>query len=300
MATDPKELGNLKTLVESAWGRETTFGRKVTDDVFFVVDQISEQYLFRALSNPDSYNLLVAWYKRHASPRQCAICGLSYRLIDLPDWIYAGSSGVSVCCMQCPIVEQPSKRALLFHLREFVRTCGFIPAANANPLSYSFTCRLSLEQWAPVFTAYGKMGGVDHVKTKWTSWFKALAASGVLPDGVMLTSRGIRCLAKDGHECLSLDEQHIDNWLTAHDLLHEREPVYPSHSLLNPNGKRRADWLVGDIYIEYFGLIGKKEYDKKTDEKIMLAKQLGITILTIYPSDMMSLDKKLQSLLRPI
>jgi len=299
MAADPKELVNLKTLMESAWGHETTFGNKPTNDVFFVLDHIFEQYLFWALSDLDSYGILVGWYNRHAPSRQCAICGSSYRLIDLPDWIYAGSGGVSVCCMRCPIVEHPSKNALLPHLREFVRACGFIPPANANPLNYSFTCRLSSEQWVPVFTAYGKMGGVDHVKTKWTSWFTALASSGVLPDGVMSTPRGIRCLAKDGHECHSLDEQQIDNWLTDHTLQHQREPAYPFHPLLNPKGKRRSDWLVGDIYVEYFGLTGEKEYDKKTDEKIMLSSQLGIKMLPIYPSDMISLDEKLQCLLRP-
>lgn len=142
------------------------------------------------------------------------------------------------------------------------------------------------------------MGGVDHVKVKWNSWFKALASSGVLPDGVITTSRGIKCLAKDGHECHSLDEQQIDNWLTDHSLAHEREPIYPTHPILNPNGKRRSDWRVGDIYIEYFGLTGEKTYDNKTDEKIMLVKLLGLTMVPIYPSDMMSLDKTLWCLLR--
>jgi len=298
MATDPEELGNLKALMESAWGYETTFGNNPTNDVSFVLDHMFEQYLFQLLNDLDSYQILVEWYNRHVPARQCTICGSSYRLIDLPDWVYAGSGGASVCCMRCPIVQYPSKKVLLSHLREFVRACGFIPPANANPLNYSFTCRLSSEQWAPVFTAYGKMGGVDHVKNKWTSWFTAMASSGVLPDGVISTTRGIRCLAKDGHECRSLDEQQIDNWLTNNALQHEREPAYPFHPLLNPKGRRRSDWLVGDIYVEYFGLTGEKEYDKKTDEKIMLSKQLGITMLPIYPSDMVALDDKLQVLLR--
>lgn len=298
MVADPKEHEHLKVLMDTAWGYQTAFGRKATDDVFFVVDHIFEQHLFRAINDPTNYEILAAWYKRHFEPRQCAVCGSSYRLIDLPDWIYAASNGTAICCMQCRIVEQPSKKALLPHLREFVNACGFIPSADATPLSYSFTSRLSPQQWVSVFTAYGKMGGVEHVKTKWNSWFIALASSGVLPDGVMTTSRGIKCLAKDGHECHSLDEQQIDNWLTDHSLAHEREPIYPTHPTLNPNGKRRSDWRVGDVYIEYFGLTGEKTYDTKTDEKIMLVKQLGITMVPIYPSDMMSLDKALGCLLR--
>jgi len=298
IVADPKELGNLKVLFDTARGHQTAFGQKVADDVFFVVDHIFEQHLYRAINDQANYNILAEWYKRHSQPRQCEVCGSVYRLVDLPDWIYAGSNGTQICCMQCRIVKRASKKAILPYLREFVNACGFIPSSNATPISYSFTIRLSPQQWPSVFAAYGKMGGVDHVKAKWDSWFKALASSGVLPDGVMVTSRGIRCLAKDGHECHSLDEQQIDNWLSEHNLTHEREPIYPPHQILNPHGKRRADWRVGTVYIEYFGLAGEKAYDNKTDEKIMLARQLGITMVPVYPSDMISLDKVLWRLLR--
>ena len=294
---DPNEIGNLKTLMEAAWGYKTALGRKVSDDVFFVVDHMFEQYLLRTINDKDAYSLLEEWYRRHCLPRECSVCGSTYRIVDIPDWLYDGSNGVHVCCMQCNIIEKPSKIALLSHLQDFVNACGFIPPANASPLNYSFTCRLLPEQWPSVFAAYGKMGGIDHVKSNWNSWFTALASSGVLPDGVLTTSRGIKCLAKDGHECHSLDEQQIDDWLAGHNLPHDREPVYPVHPHFNPSGKRRSDWLVGDVYIEYFGLTGDKTYDKKTDEKIMLAKHLGLKLVPIYPADMMSLDKTLRNLL---
>lgn len=298
MIADPEEHANLKVLMDASWGYQTAFGRKPTDDVFFIVDHIFEQYLFQVINDRGNYDNLVEWYRRHAQPRQCVVCGSFYRLIDLPDWIYAGSNGMRTCCMQCRIVARPSKNALLPHLREFVNACGFIPSASAAPINYSFTCRLSPQQWPSVFAAYGGMGGVDHVKAKWNSWFKALASSGVLPDSVITTSRGIKCLAKDGHVCHSLDEQQIDNWLTDHGISHEREPIYPTHPILNPNGKRRSDWRVGDIYIEYFGLKGEKMYDNKTDEKIMLVKLLSLKMLPIYPSNMMSLENTLGCLLR--
>ena len=298
MVVDPKELGNLKVLLDSAWGYKTATGQKASDDVFFVVDHIFTQHLIRAIDEPSNYDILNEWYRQNTQLRQCVVCGSSYRLIDLPDWIYAASNGMQTCCMKCRIVGRPSKDAILPHLSDFVDACGFIPPSEATPLNYLFTSRLSPEQWPSVFTAYGKMGGVEYVIKKWKSWFKALASSGVLPDDVMITSRGIKCLAKDDHECFSLGEQQIDNWLTDHSLVHEKEPVYPTHPILNPNGKRRSDWLVGDVYIEYFGLTGGKTYNKKTDEKIMLVKQLGLTMIPIYPADMKSLDKKLGCLLR--
>jgi len=76
------------------------------------------------------------------------------------------------------------------------------------------------------------MGGIEHVKKKFGSWFKALAETGALPDGVLTTARGMRCLAQDGHMCHSLDEQRIDDWLSVHHLAHEREPIYPHHTSL--------------------------------------------------------------------
>jgi len=141
------------------------------------------------------------------------------------------------------------------------------------------------------------MGGVAHVARKFGSWFTALARTGALPEGVLRTARGIRCLARDGHICHSLDEQRIDDWLHSHGLVHDREPVYPNHPDLNPSGKRRADWQVNQTVIEYFGLVGDPEYERKMDEKIMLAQQLGIPMIAVYPSDLEQLDKKLECLL---
>lgn len=296
MVADPDELADLKALVDEAWGYDIPFSRQGSLDVYRVVDHLFEQHLYRAIADPGDRGILAAWYETYSQPRACEVCGSPYRLIDFPDWVYAGSNGAGVCCMRCNIVDRPRKKALLPHVRAFVEECGFIPPANAGPITHSFTCRLLPGQWAAVFSAYGQMGGIDNVKAKWSSWFAGLASSGALPDGVIATSRGVRCLAKDGHECHSLDEQRIDDWLGAHNVAHEREPVYPEHPLLNPRGRRRADWRVGDVYVEYFGLTGEKAYDMKTDEKIMLTKQLGITMLPIYPSDMASLDESLRSL----
>ena len=101
----------------------------------------------------------------------------------------------------------------------------------------------------------------------------------------------------DGHTCLSLDEQRIDDWLHVHDLDHEREPNYPQHPSFNPTGKRRADWKVREIFIEYFGLVGDPEYEKKMDEKILLAQEFNIPLIAIYPADIEKLDERLCSLL---
>ena len=80
------------------------------------------------------------------------------------------------------------------------------------------------------------------MKRKVGSWFAALARSSGLPQGVRATARGIRCLATDGHVCLSLEERRIDNWLSDHQVPHERDPFYPRHHAFNPTGRRRGNW----------------------------------------------------------
>jgi len=148
--------------------------------------------------------------------------------------------------------------------------------------------------------AYAEMGGIEWVTKKYPTWFHALEGSGVFPDGVQSTARGFRCLAADGHFCLSLDEQFIDNWLTSHSVPHEREPFYPRHPSLNMSGRRRADWEVGSTFIEYFGLRGDPEYDRRADEKLRLARASGVNVISIYPEDLAKLESILPKVLKAL
>ena len=134
---------------------------------------------------------------------------------------------------------------------------------------------------------------------KFGSWFAGLVKTGALPGGVLVTARGIRCLARDGHECHSLDEQRIDDWLQAHGIPHEREPIYPLHPEFNPTGRRRGDWRVGNTFIEYFGLAGDERYDQKSSEKVALAAAVGIPLIAILPEDIGNLDARLAPLRQP-
>jgi hypothetical protein len=264
--------------------------------IYRIIDHIFEQVLFHAIRQPDVCRQLDAWYEEFRKSRACTLCGSRFRVVDLPDWVYFGSNGFQSCCFQCPL-ESPKKHELIELVPAFLNACGFIPRSDASPINYALTSRLSDSQWKEVFIAYAKMGGVEHVKKRFGSWFKALAETEALPEGVLTTARGIRCLAQDGHVCHSLDEQRIDNWLSEHGLAHEREPPYPPHPDLNPTGRRRADWKVQDIFIEYFGLIGDANYEKKMSEKILLAQYSEIDLIALYPADIGNLDKRLGVLL---
>lgn len=122
------------------------------------------------------------------------------------------------------------------------------------------------------------------VKEIYGSWLNALITAGVLENGTLQTSRGIHCIAKDGHVCLSLAEKTIDDLLYLSGVVHEKEPRYP-------NSNYRGDFKVDEIIIEYFGLTGNLEYDSKTKDKMVLCKQLGIDLIAIYPEDLVSLPK---------
>lgn len=289
-------LEEFRRLMSSAWGYNYQIYNK-SDAIYQIIDHIFDQAIVRVISDPSVSQGLQSWFDHFSRPSRCVLCGNIFRTIDLPDWIYFGSNGCKTCCFQCRILGTPKKSDLYGLIPAFVEKCGFIPHSDANPINYAFTSRLSSRQWGEVFTAYAIMGGIGHVKKKFGSWFKALAETGALPDGVLPTARGMRCLAQDGHMCHSLDEQRIDDWLSIHHLLHEREPIYPHHTSLNPTGKRRADWKVRDTFIEYFGLIGDQNYEKKMDEKIFLAQEAMINLIAIYPYDLTNLDERLRCLL---
>lgn len=296
LAKSSIRLEEFQKLIDLAWGHEIRLRNK-SDAIFHVTDYLFEQNLFCAIRGVQIYRKIQAWFEEFSESITCVLCGNLFRVIDLPDWIYFGSNGFKHCCFRCQIVEAPRKSELNILVPAFAETCGFIPNSVASPINYAFTSRFSNGAWTKIMLAYAKMGGIEHVKKKFGAWFTALAETGALPDGVLSTARGIRCLAKDGHTCHSLDEQRIDDWLHAHHLDHEREPIYPQHPSLNPAGKRRADWKVKGIYVEYFGLVGDPEYENRMDEKILLAQEFNISLIAIFPSDIENLDKRLGRLL---
>ncbi|MBI1955820.1 MAG: hypothetical protein HYS38_05455 [Acidobacteria bacterium] len=290
------DLGKFQKLLSSAIGYEFRI-RNAFEAVDQIVRHLYEQATLEVIKAPQAYLILKEWFFANRDTRACGLCGTSFRLIDLPNWVYFGANGFKHCCFTCRLLASPRKAELPDLIRRFTSACGFIPTAAANPINFEFTSRLPPDRWRDAILSYAAMGGIDHVKRKFGSWFAALAQSGSLPDGVQATARGIRCLANDGHICFSLEEKHIDNWLSDHAVPHEREPFYPSHHAFNPTGRRRADWKVRDIFVEYFGLSGDEGYDNKLEEKLLLARELRIDLIAIYPQDISTLDDRLARLI---
>lgn len=123
------------------------------------------------------------------------------------------------------------------------------------------------------------------------TWNKAIEAAGFKPNPVMFARKYI---AKDGHKCDSFAEKIIDDWFYERKIAHKRSVPYPDNKELT------ADFVVGDRWIEFFGLAGViRKYDKSHNKKLILAKKHGISLIKIYPKDLFpinNLEKVLASL----
>ena len=100
------------------------------------------------------------------------------------------------------------------------------------------------------------------------TWNSAIGAAGYDPNPVMFAKR---YLAKDGHKCDSMAEKIVDDWLYRNRVEHQVHVPYPWH-----NGMK-CDFLVGDTWVEIFGLEGQVgRYDQLKSEKLRLAKELKL------------------------
>lgn len=109
------------------------------------------------------------------------------------------------------------------------------------------------------------------------SWNHAIVAAGFKPNNVIFSKKFI---AKDGHRCDSYAEKIIDDWLYSHKINHERHVHYAAT-------KMTADFAIGNVRVEYFGLKGvSTTYDKNIAIKRKLCKQLGLSLLEITPAEL--------------
>ncbi|EKD99940.1 MAG: hypothetical protein ACD_22C00129G0001 [uncultured bacterium] len=107
------------------------------------------------------------------------------------------------------------------------------------------------------------------------TWNRAIEAAGFDPNPVLFAKRQT---AKDGHRCDSFAEMIIDDYLFSHEIQHQIHLPYPGQT------KFRADFVIGDIWVEYFGLCKHlHKYDELMAKKLALISQLSLKLIKIYP-----------------
>ena len=189
---------------------------------------------------------------------------------------------------------QMPKKEMLDYLYMLSKALGFIPTRK-----YMESIELPaqpVERQIEIGKILLRMPAYDIYIENFSNWLTCLTQAGVLDDGRRKTSRGIQCLANDGHLCLSLGEKAIDDWLSDHHITHEKESLYPFDEVLNPNILSRTDWKIGNILIEYAGLMNNITYTQKMKKKKQLAEKSGFILLIIEPTDLFNLDEILEPL----
>jgi len=115
-------------------------------------------------------------------------------------------------------------------------------------------------------------------RLRFGTWNKAIKAAGFEPNPVMFAKK---CIANDKHKCDSLAEKIIDDWLYRRKIKHGTNVPYPENNSLT------ADFVVGNYWIEFFGLSGKlRTYNQLKKRKLRIAKKLNLHLIAIYPQDL--------------
>lgn len=156
------------------------------------------------------------------------------------------------------IQKKYTPESMLRKIRDFYQKNGRIPLKR------------EFNSWHPYAQAFG-------------SWNKAIQVAGFDTNPVLFTKRFV---ANDGHVCDSFTEKVIDDWLSDHEIEHTRHASY---------GKTRmtADFKIEpDIIIEFFGLAGvQKHYDENIKKKRVLAHELNLRLVELYPADVYPVNR---------
>lgn len=228
--------------------------------------------------------------------KQCLICKKIFNAVNENFSSSIKSINLKVCgsCFGKIYAERYSKKSKL-QMIKYLKKLSEVLGGSIPPSRFiSIVHQINEKNQVDLIKILKIIPSPEMYKQKFGSYFKALIAAGLLEKGARITARGIQCLAKDGHECLSLSEKKIDDWLYKHGIKHIKEPEYPLNKNLNPNGLLRADWKVNKYYIEFFGLNGQIDYDRKIFLKKNLACDLNLKLIEIYNEDLKFLDIKLK------
>lgn len=246
---------------------------------------------------------------RKSEQKECPLCGNIFQEDSLPHPLVKRLGGpkhldfcapcLKVCLLrgfylapEKKVKDKSTKKEIIDFLNRLTVVLERVPAQNVGQgmfdlIDVSFDKRLDL------LRILKNRPSEDRVKEVFGSWLKALIEAGILVDGTRETSRGTQTIALDGHTCLSLGEKTIDDFLYTRGIAHKKEPRYPDSNF-------RADFQVGDVFIEYFGLAGDAAYDVRIKEKIRLCEMHGIKLVTLYPKDLIAttkLEKRLSEFL---
>lgn len=250
--------------------------------------------MYFAIARADALGLTATI--RMADWKVCLVCEQNFREDALPFPIIRalGMSALDFCapCIRdavlSPGLDDRSPEQATEYLRSLAELLGVVPAQG-------FGTRLEdlggvpRELRGSALRLLATKPSVNGVKRMFGSWLAGLIAAGVLEDGTRRTARGTQCIAKDGHVCFSLGEKTIDDFLFDNAIAHSKENPYPE-------GGYRTDFMVGEVFIEYFGLAGDPVYDAKRKIKEAMCRSHGIRLISLEAKDLANRGRLLKLL----
>ncbi len=212
---------------------------------------------------------------------ECAVCGESFLTTSLKAgvWRDFGTDFCGVCLARAFWLDGDpvaTRESILEHIGGLYAAWQRVPPQSVGSREVFGS---SFEQRRELVKILVDRPATDRVREVFGSWFEALVAASVLDGAAQGMARGTRCLANDGHVCLSIGEKTIDDLMYAAGIAHTKEPPYPE-------GRMRADFKIGSALVEYFGLAGDPDYDAKIELKRALAAQHGVALIEVYPANL--------------
>jgi len=92
--------------------------------------------------------------------------------------------------------------------------------------------------------------------------------------------------SKNNDVCRSKAEQSITNFFIDNGVKYIIDGSYKEYFNIKEFGKKRYDWIVDDVAIEYFGLVKSKKYKDRMKFKIDLCSRNNIELIQIYEKDL--------------
>jgi len=245
----------------------------------------------RTTSNSQAAAEFRAMFGREPTTKTCAVCGERFReekhVYLVLDKQKDYTTDVCFSCYRVGTCENygdcfMSRQEILEYIIDVVNKIGIIPPSNHCRIED--LAGLPREEQIRLLGVLVRRPNRTLVKDVFGSWPMALIEAGVISEMARPTSRGHVCIALDGHTCRSMGERMIDDWLFLEGIDHQREKCYPGSS-------RRSDFYVKDYFIEYWGLSGDIDYDKKSIEKREFCAANGLKMVEINPDDLANLER---------
>lgn len=253
------------------------------------------------------------WPCSHFAEKKCRLCQESFMPQTSTDWIgnchpdycsfclylafrSGGTLGTSAANLDIlkvlGMTESELRLQLEASIRGFVEFAGFIPpsAFSTKRLLGLAIQEMEASQADECLMWLGILPRVRDVKRFYPSWAHFLDKAGLLTSIPQKGLGGYRSVATDGHLCLSMPERTICEYLYQARIDHEKEPFYPQLGGFS-NTAMRADWLIGETYVEFAGMMGVKSYKEKMLKKVDMAANLGLDLIVVEPKDLDQLPR---------